>query len=151
MNQKGKILLFGAGALLFLLMIVSLVLNASLRQQSTVANEENQPGVSETEEETFSLPDEAYPVPAEEAGAVQAEADRNFNIQALDRDLRYPWIDRLPVSSSTYYAYYDIAEESLIVILYAPDTPELRQSVEQRFREISVPYRDLPLRWERAE
>lgn len=149
MNQKSKILLFIAGGFLLLLMVVSLYLNSFLNSQRSQEQEGSaQQSQTLTEADIFTIPDEQYPVPPQEAGQLQAEADRNFAIQALNRDLRYPWIDRLPISEPSYFAYYDIAEESLIVVLYAPDTPDLRSQVEDALRKISVPYRDIPVRWE---
>ena len=147
--DRNKIYLGIAGGVLFLLIVISVFLNSYLQTRERAESEDTNPSEQSASDVSDPIAPEDYPVPLENAGQLQAESDRNFNILTLDRDLRYPWIDRLPLSGDTYFVYYDIAEEALIVRLYAPDTPELRTEIENELREISVPYRDLAVQWER--
>lgn len=90
-----------------------------------------------------------YPIPEPtEAALAQASAEANFSKEIIDRDLRYPWLDRFPMSTDTYFMYYDIELETLVIKLYSPDTPELREQVTDKLKEQSIPYTELKVDWQ---
>ena len=90
-----------------------------------------------------------YPLPEPtEAALAQASAEANFSKEIIDRDLQYPWLDRFPMNTDDYFMYYDIELETLVIKLYAPDSPELREQITNKLREQSIPHTELKVEWQ---
>ena len=99
-------------------------------------------GASGNEEVVYPLPEPT------EAALAQASAEANFSKEIIDRDLQYPWLDRFPMSTDDYFMYYDIELETLVIKLYAPDSPELREQITNKLREQSIPHTELKVEWQ---
>lgn len=69
----------------------------------------------------------------------QSEADQNYAKAALEQQEKYPWLDKLPIQSSSYFVYFEIANGKFTAELYprSSSSQSIESQTEQLKREVT--------------
>lgn len=57
-------------------------------------------------------------IPSADQIQLQAKADQDFAEKIKQRDALYPWLDKLPIQTSNYFAYFDVDQKQFIATLF---------------------------------
>lgn len=89
--------------------------------------------------------------------AKQEEADRNFGQWSEQVNQNYPWLNKLPINTTNYFVYFDLAKNSFVGVLYPKSgqsasiddqTSSFKQEVQTRLTQLEIPYQNFKFEWE---
>lgn len=82
----------------------------------------------------------------------QSQADKNFADEQEALRNKYPWIDKLPLQTSTYFTYFDTDESKLIAKVYPTtnsdaEISDIQKEVLTQLQNIGVAVETFPVQW----
>lgn len=128
----------------FLLILIILVSRSRQTQTTTI---QNQPEIV--------IPTIGANVQSESL-KIQTQADKNFGDWQKDIYTTYPWYDKLPLQTNTYYVYFDLAKKKMIALLYPDKTAtspfyqqidSLKKEVVDKLQELGIPVAEGEIEW----
>jgi len=83
----------------------------------------------------------------------QGLADEEYNKEQAQIDKRYPWLDKLPLQTDSFYVYFDIKKKGFVAKLYPKDSStkevtQLKAQVFDSLNTLDLPVHNYPFFWE---
>lgn len=131
-------------ATFFLLILIILV---SRGRQTQITTIQNQP--------EMVIPTIGANVQSESL-KIQTQADKNFGDWQKDIYVNYPWYDKLPLQTNTYYVYFDLTKKKMIALLYPDKTAtspfyqqidSLKKEVVGKLQGLGIPGSEGEIEW----
>lgn len=81
---------------------------------------------------------------------LQSYADKEVADKNKAIDSAYPWIDKLPLQTETYFVYFDVDKKTFIAKIYTDQThseESLREDVIVSLESNGIPHGSYPIEW----
>lgn len=96
-------------------------------------------------------------ISTEEQIRLQSQADKDFAEKTKQTATLYPWLDKLPIQSQNYFAYFDIDQKIFIAKLYPKSSSsipvdqqveDLKKEVQAKLQELIPDYNNYQISWD---
>ncbi len=79
---------------------------------------------------------------------IQSTADNNYAKENIEVITSYPWMNKLPVSSKTYFIYFDIKQKQFFGVIYNNNNTEnVKKMAIEQLKSMGIPIGKYPMIW----
>ena len=80
----------------------------------------------------------------------QKSSDIDWAQQAQKTTEQYPWLDKLPLKTDSYFVYFDTEKKQFIGKVYAKESavPEIKNIVISKLKELQINTDSYPFEWQ---